>query len=587
MAVTGLKLRIEGKPVTEPREWADMKITAAFGSNSNQPQIESDRFTLVRDAADAIINDVRRGNIFEGTDAIIEYRQRDLSNIIFKGYIDKSDNYEEIEPMMGSLDRPIEVKAKFVGGNSVTNFQDRINGVTYAFMYDVGAITDSDFVTVKTVVEKKNNFMEIAMAIITLYLLEQQIEETISQISKDIADLIQRASSSSIASISAAIFAVLTIVVKIAYSLVLTALVIKMTKELIDLLIPPVIENKGCTLRTLLSKVCEHYGWEFVSPIEELDTYTYMPTKPFNNSQNLYDDFTPIISPITKGIPSTSDYGNIIPEMFELCKRMFDAKIDVIDNKVHLRNKQDPFWLRTSSYKPPIKIDFPTKQYNTGDLKQTRLDSFTVDQSDIWTVENYTGTSYEIKTGILNASNPKASTIKGLERTDYPVALPNSKTALNTLEKLVVNFAEKADELSKLLGGEGNMASKIKRNRVNVLKVATMDYAIPKLFPLVGGKVPANHREIMSAKFLNQKYHQGKSFSGLSLGQKIIYNKVPLPFTLADFQKTLKNGKFILPDGREAEFVSIPYQFSKDIIEVDMVVREVYTKKLFETYIEP
>ena len=152
----------------------------------------------------------------------------------------------------------------------------------------------------------------------------------------------------------------------------------------------------------------------------------------------------------------------------------------------------------------------------------------------------------------------------------------------------MILVASVGDALAKLIRKKGNMASGIKRNRTNVLKVTSMDYSVPKLVPLINGKLPPNHRDLLSAKVLNQKFHGGKSFvTGDKLGQKVIYESVQLPFTLSDFQKTLKNGTFILPDGRVARFVDIPYQFSRDLIEVTFEVQEVYTNNLKETYIEP
>lgn len=587
MGVTGLKIYIEGKPKTEPKEWADIKIHAAFGSNSNQPQIESDRFTLVRDAAKSVIDNVANGDIFEGQDCILEYRQRDLKSGIFDGFIDTSEDYEEVAPSFGATERPNEVKVKFRGKNTITNFQDQIEGVTYGYMLNQGSITSKDFTTINTVIVKKSNFLEIAMAIITLYMLEQQIEQTIKDLSEETPDLIQRFSSSTTAFSSATIWAVVQSIIKIAYALALTAIVIKMTKDLIDLLIPPVVKNKGCKYRTLLSRVCEHYGYTFVSPIEELDTYHYLPSKPHSNSTNIIKDLIPQNPPTLTGIPNQTDYGYIIPEMFELCKRMFDAKVDVVGNEVHLRNKQDPFWLTLSDYVPPIKINFPNKRFNTSELKQTRLDSFVFDIADDWTIENAKGTSFEIKTEPISVKNIKNVVIKGLERTDYPVALPNSKDSLNTIETMMILIAQAGDDLSRLVGKKGNLVAKIKRNRINVLKVSKNEYSVAKCVPLIGGKLPPNHRKILSARFLNEKYHQGKSFvTGDKLGQKVLYDNVPIPFNLSDFQKTLKSGKFTQNDGRESQFKDIPYQFSKDIIEVNIEVQQIYTNKLKEIYIE-
>ena len=54
----GLELYIKGQRVTDPKEWKDITIKAAFGTNTNQPSIESDRLTLSKDAAQKVIDHV-------------------------------------------------------------------------------------------------------------------------------------------------------------------------------------------------------------------------------------------------------------------------------------------------------------------------------------------------------------------------------------------------------------------------------------------------------------------------------------------------------------------------------------------------
>ena len=65
---------------------------------------------------------------------------------------------------------------------------------------------------------------------------------------------------------------------------------------------------------------------------------------------------------------------------------------------------------------------------------------------------------------------------------------------------------------------------------------------------LVNNQLPPNHRELLSAKYLMNKYHQGKSFVS-GTGQKVIYEDVDIPFNLSDLKKTLKSGTFVLSDG--------------------------------------
>lgn len=583
-----LNLYIDGQKVTEPIEWQGMKITAAYGDNSNQPSIESDRFTLIKDAAQKVLASVDNGDIFEGLEAMLEYKQGSNQITLFDGFLDTSDNLEILEPTFGATDNPNQLSVKFRGKDTITNFLDQIDGVTYGYMYESGVITDSDFTDINTVIVKRASFMEVAMAIVTIYLLQKQLKDSIKEVATTVSDIIAIFAGGITGGVAAAAYSIAIAIIQIAYTVAMIGIIIGMVKNLISLLIPPTVVNKGIKYRTMLSKVCQHYGYTFVSPISELDTYHYLPTKGHNNEDNILSGVIPLNQGTKIGVPSTGDFGYIIPEMFELCKRMFWAKIDVIGNEVHLRNTNDPFWLQSSTYVPPININFPSKRYNTQELNQTRLTTFITDTNDEWTIENYQGTSYEIKTEPTNINNIKNVVIKGLDRTDLPVALPNCKTKLDNVEEIILNMATVADSLISAFGGSGTLASQINQNRINVLKVSQNDYNVPKCVPLINGHLPPNHRNLLSAKFLVNKYHGGKSFvTGGKLGQKLIYNGVRLPFNLQNFTETLHNGTFVLPDGRTARFREVPYVFSEDIAEVDIEVQEVYTNKLKEIYYEP
>ncbi|PHR23620.1 MAG: hypothetical protein COA36_16955 [Desulfotalea sp.] len=589
MGVTELSLLINGKKVTEPEQWAELKVSAAFGVNSNQPEIEIERMSLVMDAAQEVINHVAGGNIFEGMDAELRYREGTNEIQIFEGFIDTSDNYEELAPSFGSEEAPNKISVKFRGKNTITNFTDQIEGVTYGFLYETGVIKDSDFTIIKTAIIKKSSFVEVAMAIISIYIVSKQLTDAIKDIPDSVANVVAHTTGGITGGIAATIYAIVIAVLQIAYIIAIMALLIKMVTDLISLLLPPIVNNKGCKYRTLLDKVCTHYGYTFISPIPELDVFHYLPTKPFTDETGIVSGIIPKNVPTQKGIPSNGDFGYLVTEMFEICKRMFYAKVDVIGNEVHLRNVDDPFWLKTATFTPRIDLNFQSKKYNTFDLKQTRLTTFITDTNDEWTVENYTGTAYEIKTLPISTSNIKNVVIKGLDRTEIPLALGSNKIKLSPVESAMFELAKAADKVAKIFNKRSNLANKIEQNRINVLKVSQNDYSVAKCVPLINGSMPVNHRTILSAKALVVKYHGGKSFvTGKKLGQKILYDAVSMPFTLSDFQKTLKNGTFVMPDGRNAKFRTIPeWQFSSDMVIADIEVQQIYTNKLKEITYEP
>lgn len=585
MSISKIQTLISGQPVNPPDDWQNNTIHASFGTDSSQPQIETDRFEYTVDGAAKIISHKDNGDIFERLPCQQVYTQNDDSYLALDGYFDVSDGYEELDPTWGSIERPNRVLVKFKQDSSVSNFLDQINGVSFGSLVNEGFIGNQDYTTIKTVIVKRTNFIEVAMSILTIYIIQKQIRDVIRQI-QDSVDLVVSTITGGISgSVAGAILAVALLIIQIAYAVVLLALLVTLIKGIIDLLIPPVIKNKGIKFRTLLQKSCEKFGYTLESPIEELDFYYVLPSKPFTNETDILDGFFPKHVPTSVGIPSTSDYGYLMNEFWDLMKSMFNTKISIVGGVVQLRNANDPYWIDQSTFIPRKTINFPSKKYNTEDLSQTRMMTFVTD-NDEWTVENYTGTSFEIKTeSTINSVN---NSIKGLDRTFIDYCLPNNKTKTNAIEDLMILLAKAGDELSSALGKNSNFAATIESNRINVLKISTNDWDKPRVVPLINNQLPPNHRELLSAKVLMQKYHYGKSFvTNGQLGQKVIYEDITIPFLLSDLQKTLQNGSFVLPDGRLAEFIEIDYNFSRDVAECSISVQEIYTNKLKEVTYEP
>jgi len=585
MPISITETLLDGKPTTLPFDWENNTVTLAFGNDSIEPQVESDRFEMVLDTAQSIINHKNNGDIFEPIAYQQTYQQGDNSYVSMNGYLDMSDGYEELDPTWGDIERPNRLLVKFKQDKSVTNFINQIQGVSYGSLVEEGLISSQDYTTIKTVIVKRTNFLEVATMLLTIYLIQKQIADTVRSIKDTIANVAAIIAAGVTGGIAGAIYATATLLLQVAYAITLIALLVKLVTSLIELILPPVVRNQGIKFRTLLEKSCEKFGYTLVSPIEELDLYYYLPSKPYDNESNILDDLIPKHVATDKGIPSTSDYGYLINDFWDLMKSMFKTKIAVIGNEIHLRNENDEYWIKQSNFKLKKTVNFPTKAYNTSDLKQTRMMSFVTDLNDEYTTENYTGTSYEIKTqSTLNSVN---NSIKGLDRIDIPLCLPNSKTKANGIEKIMITLARFADELAKVIGQNSNFQKQIESNRINVLKISQNDYGTAKVVPLISGQLPPNHRDLVSAKTLMNKYHYGSSFVGDALGQKVIYNDFDIPFVLSDLNKVLKNGTFTLPDGRIAEFLELEYNFSKDTANCSISVREKYTNKLKEVTYEP
>ena len=95
---------------------------------------------------------------------------------------------------------------------------------------------------------------------------------------------------------------------------------------------------------------------------------------------------------------------------------------------------------------PDVLLD--TKQYNTEEIKPERLLTFRIDQQDEWTIDNYLGTAYEIRTTQLTTIRKRAVLLKGLEEVNFETALPSRKNELNALEKFLKEVAGVVDDLA-------------------------------------------------------------------------------------------------------------------------------------------
>jgi len=589
MGVKSIKTQINGKVVKEPKGWESNSILATYGTGSNQPQIETDRFEFVLDAAAEIIKHKDKGRIFEPLPCTQTYTLGDNNYMALDGYLDLSSGYEELNPTFGSVERPNNVMVSFKQDKSIAQFLDRINGVSFGSLLEEGIINHTDYTTINTAIVKRANPLDVALTLLSIFMIQKQIQDAIRSLkntAKEVASIITGGITGNIA---AAVYIVATLVIEIAYAVALVALLVGFVKQIIDLLLPPVVKNKGIKFRTLLEASCRKFGYKFESNILELSQYHYLPSKKLDLDRSEFnaviDSLIPKHPEGKVGIPNVEDYGYLINEFWDMMADMFNTKVTVYNDTVYMYNADDPFWFTQSEFIPHETINFPSKKYNAEDLKQTRMMSFATDIKDEWTTENYVGTSYEIKTSTANGAD---ATIKGLEKINIPLALASSKTKATPLEKLVITLASACDSLSLALGQKTNLAKQIKNTRVNIIKVSDNFHSIPKVVLMEAGKgVPKDHRDKLSAKYLMEKFHYGKSFVGDALGQKVIYEGVTIPFNLDDLQKTLKSGLFTLPDGRTAEFLEISYNFAQNTAECTIQVQEVYAKNLKETTFEP
>lgn len=577
-----LKFKLGDLQMDAPREWAEITILSTF-DDASQANITTDKFTFVKDEAQVIRQYILDGltggaGIFEGLPFEISSTNNAGTLDVFKGFLDLTNDFEDIISNG-------EVKARIRKSNGLNSLDDRLGALTYGYLENREVFTDEDYLEIEYLVEKKFNAFEILTSAIILYLMIKELAEAIRELVKAIANVIAITASGTTGGIGGTIYAIAIAILILAYVAILTLAINDLAIQMIETFFPPKRKAKVLKLGTALSKVAEFLGFGFETGIEDLDTVFYLPSNPRQDDIDLLG-FISVTHGPPVGIPHVKDFGYSVIEMFGLCEDLFAAKIAIVDGVIHFRNIDDPFWIQTSTYVMP-SILIPTTRYNTAENIANRLFTFDTDIMDDWTIDNYTGTTYEVITDAILVNNPDAKYLLGLDSIRWPVVLGNRKDKLNALEEFLKGVASAMDDIVGFFGGSSNLVGKI-NSRVGLLRISTNNWTKPKLLKLTDGTLTAEHRANWSAKYLYETYHIGKSFvSNNFFGQKIDFKEVEIPFGFNDFIQVIDNSYFTTFDGRKGKIERLKWNIAKDKAIVDFWVRQPYTKNLKETFIEP
>ena len=554
---------IKGNPVEGIEDWEGITLKANFNSLSQGGTVTSDAFLLVRDARDVVWNDVQNGNIFVGRDFQIRIDDRFNNSLTaFNGLI--SEQLEFINE--NQKGKPTKISARIQKNNSIEELRTLLDGTTYGFLENQGFITSSNgqFVNVITIdPEAESKLFAIAL-LATLTAI--QIGQSIKDFAKDSATAIGIASGSLTGTVGAAIFAGLSALANVAFAAILLNAFLQIGNEAFRLLYPKLRRQKALSIKELLEIPLNKFGYNLTTNITDMDLLRIIPSNP--NGENDID----------VGTPQTKDFGYFVGEFFDFVLDLFNAKATVINgNEVVILNKQDPYWKKASVVKlQDVKAE--SFRYNTDELVANRVYAFDFDLSNEYSITDRKDAVYQV----ITAQDPSVDSsgkdlIKGLEETTWNYSLVSRKDGLNNLEQALKALGKTIDNAVNFFGGRSNLESRVKQ-RDGAIKVSQTITSKPSIAPIIGGKLPSNHKELLNAEVIEKKYHFGKSFVRNNfIGQKKVVNLINVPFTLNDFVKTLETGLI-----QTAQGVFVEVDEDEDGIEW-----EVATQTATITYREP
>ncbi len=552
-----VKFTLNGQEITSPQGWETARVNAIFAERS-QPDISVEEFTFEKDAIVIIDAWISKNGLFRGCPFTIT--------------LDGVDLYFFLD-----FTKFVKVHAgKYIVGikkaRGLNLLSDRISGYTFGLLAERQAAkgTPLTYYDIPYIVDKKYNALELSIMSVTIYLIYKALRDTEKDIEKLYIDT-QVAIANGPFSVGDWIGVTLKFLLMVASMVAQIILLKNLMEEVINAVYPIRRKHKGFKIKDHLASFISDIGFNGIEFGFDVEDLYYFPSKE--------EDFK------STGIPNPRDYGYSLSEMVEFVKLSFNADFS-IDSKgvVQVRSANDPYFEKNSTYVLPDILQ-ESVVYNNADLKGTKIISFQTDITDEWTIDNYTGTSYEVHTKSITEEGE--ALIKGYEQVRLNVALANRKDTFTFLEKRVKEMAQAADSVINLLGGNSTFGSKIKK-RLGFIKVSAESWNLPKVMRLLPNLTLAtDYRSNWSAKYLWDEFHIFNSYVANNfINQKRLFSDVEMSICPNEFNDLLENSYFLSIDG-SGKFTKLQKSLDSTKSVGDYWIREIYDRNLKEEYIEP
>ena len=580
---------IAGQQLQTATNIREVGVKASFRNNeesilssSVQPAISTTEFEFVLSAYTFLKERIAQGRILEGVpyqiNAISTVPTTLPNNTVFDGYIDLRDAV--IDDTNGIIQTSIRYK------DDITSLSARVAALDFGYLYAIDVFTDNDFVDIDYQVLKTDRTVETLILLGKLYAYTKSLIEITRLLADNVATISALASSSfdGGGAVGATIYAIASAIFNLAYAIALVIELIRDVRALVNLLAPPKRTHKGVSYKTMLEKVCNYLGYSLNTTVTELDFYHYLP------SNRNYDEFEGVNGLLSRvrgaenGLPNSTDYGYTVVEFLQLLKNMFNGKFAILDNTVQFHSELNDYWRRFSTFRRPDILE-PPYRYNTDELKGNIFIAFATDITDDYTLDNFKGTNYQIITEPTNFQDEKSVILQGLEEIRLPVALGTRKDKLTGFEKLLKFVGSFGDTVINGINAvfgrpqNSNIAGRI-QNRLGILLVSSNNHQVPKVIYLKDERIPKNNRELLSAKYLYDRYLLELS---PTTRQRRIYEGVEIPFGWSDFQEVVRNSYFADENGKIED---LEWTIFQDTAVASWYEDEIYTTNLKQTFIE-
>ena len=609
--------KIDGQTTTPYRQAEELVINAIFGTEA-QPSINLDSIEVTDNGQD--LNSTKMRSLWQADPTKGAPFSIGVSNGVDSYDFDFFTDWNKLV-----FNSEVDTAVGLIKDSSLDQFDERAKGITQQLLSYKGILTGADFTNVPYIVKNRKTDLE------KLQLLQQSFN-VLKSISDEVHKIINIASD--IPTGGAAV-ALVNLTVTIAAVIQLFNQLFDLFEQIQETFFPPIKYHAGLKPKTFIEKaVVDYMGFDAVdfgnhpAPVSGIpfgDLMNQLVWLGSKNQQKGFPAFIPFQSDFLRdGIFTPSDTGYYLSSCIETLSNEFRLRRAIIDNVLHLKPENDPFWTNQSGYTlPDVKIEQifannGTIRPNYNEFYGNTVIQYLTDDSDKWTLDNLIDEEDEDSTGAIisvkivdstTATNEKRNIINQGKNVNIPFALAVRNSPIDDLfdifgestqllEDLKQSIKDRLEQFSSQLSQsmpQLNIFIESVENRVGVLKVENDFFSTPKQLLIVENSngfptIPIDFADKIGAKALMLNYHSWDSFiqgnrnpnNPQQTAAKYLYEGVKIDFGIKDFSTILNNSYFTTVNGKIGAFTRIAWDVLGDSADVDYWVYEDWMNNIEE-----
>lgn len=458
------------------------------------------------------------------------------------------------------------------------HFKARADGM--AFNYPGLIWSTGDFRTVDFLVVEKDLATKSISLLLMIFVLGKETVDSISKLSENVESLIQASTPTAGVPPSivtgAVISAAIRVVLNIAYTVTLIAMLTKLIKDLVELIFPPIRQYYCIQYKHLIEKACNFLGYQLQSNIlNQLSGLTVLP-QPIRGSGGFFKEmFFAATLAQTKGYPTAGDSIPTLGTAIDTFCRIFNCEMRVNNNTVIIEPRS--YFMSQAQPFPDTSFNLQGETedvytINSHDQFKRLVVKYNTDPMDFNTYDDTVGTLSEVSSEPINTLGKPYELFREYVELNIPFARGTRKNELNWFEKSVREVAKAFDKFLST-----SFVSKID-SRKGCLQISDLYFSATKLLYLSGTKLVENQNLYIGTEKIVE-YHADRFIEN---NQKRKYTGMPLRMTESVFFGLSANN-YVLLNGKTAEIEKVSWSENDHVAEVDL---SVYMPKVNEKTIK-